>query len=652
MQFRGVPLSKYVPAALSVVVHVAFLCVAAAWTMAIDVAPESIAVESVFDAERVQEEFSQAVAMDTSISSTLSVTTGGGSGGGGGGGGGGGSPDGAIAGASLGASSGTSVPGVKVQRAVGNVVSGPRMRISSIGDLQSEGLQSLGMDLGEGEVSGEIGARAENYGVAMHRLTQEIIRMMREQPVIAVWLFDGTLSLRDDRAEISDNFNKIYEELNIAGQQADQRGRDKQAPLDTMVCSFGSEVRKITSKPTSDLKEIQSAIGRIDDDNSGVERLYAAISGVIDDFGVPAQRSHRKLVIIVVTDESGDDEELLEEVVEKSRQYKAPVYLLAREAIFGYRYARQLWIDPETQLHFWPRISRGPESAFAECLQYDGFHDRSWEATSSGFGPYSQIRLVKESGGIFFQLSRDETELIGWGARTPRKFDDIAMKEYEPLLVDRREYVRQRDASPFRKTLWEVVATLNPENDPDLSLARHGYPMDKAAFVEFARGQFERTLRAMHLLKEAVDRLETVKEQREQERDQRWRAAFDLAYAQCLAYRVRLFQLLLAIDRHVVVDEKPARPISNHWDVAHVQELLEPSEQQIKATKVDLAELESERERAAAAYQFVIDTHPSTPWALRAQMEMAGGFGVKFVDDFEDPRYGDANVRSRVPEQL
>jgi len=311
-----------------------------------------------------------------------------------------------------------------------------------------------------------------------------------------------------------------------------------------------------------------------------------------------------------------------------------------------------LWTDPETQLPWWPRISRGPESAFAECLQYDGFHDRSWEATSSGFGPYAQIRLVKESGGIFFLLSRDEMELIGWGARTPRKFDDIAMKEYEPLLVDRREYVHQRDASPFRKTLWEVVSRLNPETDPELNLARNGYPMNKQAFVEFGRGQFERTLRTMHLLKEAVDRLESVKELRAQERDSRWRAGFDLAYAQCLAYRVRLFQLLLAIDRHVVTDEKPVRPKSNHWDVAHVQELLEPSEQQIKATKVDLAELESERQKAIAAYQLVIDEHPSTPWALRAQTELAGGFGVKFIDDFEDPRYADPDFQARVPEQL
>lgn len=641
---------RYMPAALSVTVHLAFLAMAAAWTMAIDVVPDSVSVESVFDTERVQEEFSQAAALDTAVSRTLSVTSGGG-GGTGGGSGGGGATDGTIAGATLGVASGTPVAGFKVQRAVGTVVSGPRMRISSIGDFEAPGLASLGMDLGEGEVSGEIGARADGYGVAMHRLTQELIRMMRAQPVIAVWLFDGTLSLRDDRAEISDNFNKIYEELNLASAPSEGR-RNQPAPLETMICSFGQEVRKITPKPTSDLKEIQASIARIVDDNSGVERVFTAISGAIDEFGVPAQRSRRKLAIIVVTDESGDDEELLEDVVEKARQYESPVYVLGREAIFGYKYARQLWIDPESKLPFWPQISRGPETAYPECLQYDGFHDRSWEAASSGFGPYAQIRLVKESGGIFFLLNRSETDLIGWGAATPRKFDDIAMKEYEPLLVDRREYARQRDASDFRRTVWEVIATLNPHTNPQLNLVRHGYPMEKKAFKEFARGQFERALHSMHLLKEAVNRLEKVKPLRDEERDRRWRAGFDLVYAQCLAYRVRQFQLLLAIDRHAVVDEKPTRPKSNHWDATHVDELLEPSEQQIKATKVDLAELEAQREAAIAAYQRVMDEHPNTPWALRAQREMGGGFGIRFVDDFEDPRYGDPNFVSRAPSTL
>jgi hypothetical protein len=156
----------------------------------------------------------------------------------------------------------------------------------------------------------------------------------------------------------------------------------------------------------------------------------------------------------------------------------------------------------------------------------------------------------------------------------------------------------------------------------------------------------------MQILKEAVERLERVRPERDREPSQRWRADYDLIYAQCLSYRVRQFQLLLALDQHVVQNPKPKSPKSNHWDIRHVPQLLEPTEQQVKATKVDLAELESVRKQALELYQFVIDQHPDTPWALRARQEMNWGFGISFVDDFWDPRYADPEFRRRVPEKI
>src|SRR5690606_2794661 len=83
-------------------------------------------------------------------------------------------------------------------------------------DLQTPALDMLGKDLGVGAVTGESGARVEGYGAAMSRLTQELLRIMRGQQVIACWLFDESNSLQDDRNEIRDQFDKIYQELNIA----------------------------------------------------------------------------------------------------------------------------------------------------------------------------------------------------------------------------------------------------------------------------------------------------------------------------------------------------------------------------------------------------------------------------------------------------
>lgn len=619
---------RYPALVISLAVHLVLMGIAAAFKMASTARPDQVLVETIFEEERVQEQFTQEMDVDTSVSQLLSVTSGG------------------VVSENLGATASVPVAQHKVEQT--QTVQDPKVRVPNIGDIDVPGLAALGTDLGEGEVSGEVGARVEGYGAAMHRLTQEIIRMMRDQPVIAVWLFDGSNSLKDDRIEIAENFNKIYEELDLARAQAEQKN-ERYAALETMICSFGSDVKKLTPNPTSDLKEITDAIGKIQDDPTGVENFFGAVSTVIDEYGVPSQRSRRKLAIIVVADESGDDEQNLEDVVAKADKYKAPVYVLGREAIFGYKLARVLWIDEETGLPFWPTISRGPETAYPECLQYEGFHDRSWEATSSGFGPYAQTRLVKESGGIYFMLARDEEQLAGWGARTPRKFDDIAMKEYEPLLEERREYARIRDTSEFRRTLYEVISVLDPQNDSQLYLQRDNYPMDNEEFKTAGQRTFERALRSRQILGEAIARMERIKPERDREPSERWRAAYDLAYAQCLSYYVRQFQLLLAIDNHGKEPPMPKDPKSNYWDVREVPQLVEPNEQQIKATKVDLAVIEEYKQKALAAYQRVVDDHPSTPWELRARQEMNWGFGVTFVEDYWDPRYNDPEVQARVP---
>jgi hypothetical protein len=619
---------------ISLTVHAAILAGMAMVVLPSVYEPPTVVVETVFSEERLQQEFTRELDIDTSVSQTLSLTPGGGGLSG-------------VVGGQLGSAAGSPIGRARVGESQ-KIGRNTKVRLTSIGDTNVPGLARLGTDLGEGEVSGEVGARVEGYGAAMHRLTQEIVRMMRKDPVIAVWLFDDSISLRDDRKEIRDNFHKIYEELDIARQQASQRN-ERYAALETMVCSFSDKVLPLTKQPTADLQEIKAAIDRITENKAGVENTYTAIGQTIDQYAKAANRSDRKLAIIVLTDESGDDEEtMLEQTVEQASRYKTPVYFLTREAVFGYPNARVRWVDPETGLSFWPEIRRGPETAMPECLQYDGFGGRD-DSTSSGFGPYGQARLVKESGGILFMLAGDEQDLSGSGARLQRKFDDIAMKEYEPQLVDRRKYVQSRDPDEFRKTVWDVIVALNPNLDNQLGLRRWHYPLETGEFKREGQQQFERTLRSMRMLNEAVERLDSVRNYRLRESEQRWRAAYDLVYAQCLSYRVRQFQLLLAIDQHGKGNPKPKDPKSNAWDVRHTRELLAPSEQQVKVTKVDMAEIESQRQKALEAYQTVIKEHPGTPWALRAQQEMGWGFGIAFGDVFRDPRYNDPAVQARVP---
>lgn len=617
------------PIIISIVVHAALLGAMAFYKLQMNDDQTVVAVETVIADERAQQEFEQDLTTDMQVSENLSVQSGG------------------MVTTNLGAAAAQPVAATKIETS--EAIADPEITVTTIADISIPGLGEIAVDLGEGEVSGEVGARVAGYGAAMHRITQELTRMMKKEPVLAVWLFDASNSLKDDRKEISDNFHKIYEELNIAKEQATDK-KMRYAALETMICSFGGDVKKLMPKPSGELADIRKAIGQIKEDESGVENTFNAISKIIDEYSLGAARADRKLVIILVTDETGDDEEILEEVITKAERGRSPVYFLGREAIFGYPYTRVRWEDPETKLPHWIPVDRGPETAFPECLQYDGFHGR-WDSASSGFGPYGQVRLAKKSGGIFFLLESKEQNLAGSMAQMQRKFDDLSMKEYEPLLLARREYEATREKSDFRKTIWQVIVALNPHErfDTQLNIRTEHYPMEPDAFEAEAGAQFGRTVRAMAKIQEGLNRLESVKKLREEEREPRWRAAYDLAYAQLLSYRVRQFQLLLALDKHAKEDPKPKNPKSNEWNIQRVGQMLPPDEKQIKATKVDIEELETERKQAIAMYNQVIKDHPGTPWAQRAQAEKNWGFGIAFSERFWDPKYNDPKLQARIP---
>jgi len=366
--------------------------------------------------------------------------------------------------------------------------------------------------------------------------------------------------------------------------------------------------------------------------------MCQAVETVLDEYRSAAQNSKRRLVVIVVSDESGDDGNRIEEAISKARRMNAPVYVLGREAIFGYPFARVRWKDSVFGLDHWLPITRGPETPGAECLQWDGLHAR-WDSYSSGFGPYEQVRLAKETGGIFFVLPGEEQNLSGLGAHENRKFEFLDMKQYQPSLVSRGEYEQSRDASPFRGQIWNVIRVLNPHLDDQLNIRELYYPADSAQFQSDARLEFDKAVRAMRLAHQAVTILEKLQPLRERESSPRWRADFDLVFAQCLAYRVRLFQFVLALDQHAKKPPAFKDPKSNVWNVQRTPEMLPPDKQQVELTRVNLKELEQYEQRARKMFELVVKEHPNTPWARRAQYELNAGFGMKFAEHFHDPRY-------------
>jgi hypothetical protein len=223
------------------------------------------------------------------------------------------------------------------------------------------------------------------------------------------------------------------------------------------------------------------------------------------------------------------------------------------------------------------------------------------------------------------------------------------MKEYLPVLTPRRDYVAERDGSKFRSTIWQVIVKLNPHLDPQLNLEHYHFSTNKEDFLKQGQENFNRGKRAMELLNQAVAMLEKVGPLRESERSQRWRANYDLLLAQCKAYRVRIFQYLMVLDRHARNWAPLSNPKNNKWLVRRTPRLLDIDPVQIKATKVDAAELVRQREEAEQLFKQVIANHPRTPWANRSEFELAQGFGMEMLDYFWDPRYSSPSIKRPTP---
>lgn len=512
------------------------------------------------------------------------------------------------------------------------------------------GFEQLGDQLDDGgEVNGETGAAVTGYPVAMSRMTDELRRLMREgQGLLVVWLFDESDSMQNDQKMIRDEFHKIYEELRIVEKKDKRASKNRDAAILTAMHSFGKGITDLTKTPTSDENVIKAAIDKINVDESGEENMSSAISTVIDKYSIVANRGNRRLIIVIVSDESGDDGEAFDLTLAKAKKARAPCYILGRESIFGYPYARVRWKDPQYGLNHWLQIRRGPETAYPESLQYDGLHGR-WDAQSAGFGPYEQVRLAKESGGIFFILPSEDENLVTTQHGEERKFRFEAIREYSPELVPRKLYESERDSSEFRRTIWDMVVKLNPHRDKDLNIREIWYSNDHEEFRKDAKVYFGRALRAMGMLNEAIKTLDGIKHLRDKEGSPRWRANYDLAAAQVLAYRVRLFQFLLAMDKHAKESPEPKDPKNNRWNLRRTQQMLPPDEEQVKITKVDMNELNEQLAMAQDRFRHVIYEHAGTPWAYRAEYELNQGFGMEFYETFRDPRYDDLTVK--LPKQ-
>ncbi len=482
----------------------------------------------------------------------------------------------------------------------------------------------------DGEVKGEPRDIVDSYQTAMDRITQELVWMLDKSPVLVVWCFDQSESMKDDQQELRNRVANVYNQLGIAG-------KSNSDALLTAVTSYGNGFIDHTQrKPTSNGDEIRKAIDAVPIDATGEEMMCQAVGRTITIYREAARRG-RQMAMILVTDESGNrdnNDRFLEQAIGTAKAANCKLYVLGRESVFGYPYAYIRWIHPETKHHHWLQIDRGPETAFPEQLQTDGFRRRH-DAFSSGFGPYEQTRMARETNGVFFMLPSVETNLVG---AEKHQYELEAMRPYRPDLRSRQEVFADRDKYPLRSLIWKVISDLNPHNPSARGAVemRVEFSLDRAEFAQQVRQEQQKAKMHLQYMAEAEKALAAGKKLRDQEVEPRWRANYDVIYAQLVAYQARMYEYGVALE--VILREPKTAPLMRgtdrlvHWDIGTV-----------KQTRTE--ESKPYIDRATDLFKEIQETHPGTPWAARAAWEIRRGFGVDLHPDYENPYNGAVTIK-------
>ncbi len=427
--------------------------------------------------------------------------------------------------------------------------------------------------------------------------------------------------MKDDQREIRERIANVYNQLGIVG-------NNNSDALLTSITSYGKAYAVHTAKPTSDREEIVNAIDAVPIDASGEEMMCQAVGATISGNRRFATRG-RQMALILVTDESGNRENndrFLEAAIAEAKSNNCKIYVLGREAVFGYPYAHIRWQHPQTKGIHWLRIDRGPETGFPEQLQTNGFRRRH-DAFSSGFGPYEQTRMARETNGVFFMLPSVETNLV---SAQKHRYELEAMRPFRPDLSARIEVLAARDKHPLRTLIWTVINDLSPYNPAAQKIVelQIDYPLTAPEFLRAARLNQQKALILLDYMAKAQKALEKGKHLRDQEPDPRWQANYDLIYGQLIAYQARIYEYGAALE-DFIKNPKTA-PLTKgtarlvHWDIA-VTKTIRTTESEPYIQKA--AEL-----LAATSKEF-----PGTPWAVRADYERNRGYGVDLRPDYHAP---------------
>lgn len=496
-------------------------------------------------------------------------------------------------------------------------------------------------------VKGSVGHSVTGATGAVDRITQEIMQSLDERKTLVVWMFDQSASLMQQRDEIRNRIDVVYEELGMLEEAGKvSLSSQKEAPLLTQVVAFGKNARALLDKPTNDLQKIRKALNSIEVDRSGFENVFSATIQTVDKYKYyrktdPRTRDiRRNVMIIVVSDEAGDDGNKIDECVASCTRYEIPVYVIGIPAPFGRQETKVKWVDPDPQFDQTPQmasVSQGPETLALERIRLDfsgNFDDL--DSIDSGFGPFNLTRLCYETGGIYFAVHPNRRthravrhwETSNYSAHLSRFFDPEAMRPYKPDYVSRATYFSRLNENRSRAALVEAARFTGTGvlERPQLRFPK----FDEAQFVRNVSNAQRAAARVEPQLDKLYEMLRSGEQDRKNETSLRWQAGYDLAYGRAIAARVRAasYNQMLAIAKTKLKFDPPKNeqtPQNNTW-VLKPADSIETGSQQAKLAA-----------KAKNYLQRVVDSHPNTPWSMLAKRELQTPIGWKWNQTYQRP---------------
>ncbi|MEQ8849780.1 vWA domain-containing protein [Botrimarina sp.] len=493
------------------------------------------------------------------------------------------------------------------------------------------------------EVRGVGAVGATGSQGAVDRLTGEILLSLEQRPTLVVWLFDRSGSLTDQREQIVERFDRVYEQLGVAAVRgAEGFDRDPadadDAPLLTTVAAYADTVQFLTRQPTDDVDAIKQAVRDVTPDAGGMENVFSAVIESVDRHKrYRLRRPRRNLMVVVFTDEAGDDTHLLDRAVDLCRTMQTPVYVVGAPAPFGRVENYVRYVDPDPQFdqstQFLP-VRQGPESLMPERLRlgYFGRGDVDGPTLDAGFGPFGLTRLAAESGGFYIAVHAFRVA-AGRADKSRRRdhpftaeidyfFDERLMRRYRPDYVPTGEYQRRLRENGARRALVEAASLSWTE--PLRENVRREFPkLDDAQFAQ----DLSVAQRAAAVLEPKLQQLVATLRRGEGDRPEldspRWQAGYDLAMGRALATKVRAegYNTMLALAKQGMEFTSERK---DTWVLAPSDEILTGSR------------AEAEAGEARAYLERVAAEHKGTPWALLAERELDRPLGWEWRDEFRN----------------